>query len=66
MAVGSAWMLGIDIPQKLQRPLRARSISEFWQRWHISLSDFITEYLYNPLLRDGQADLASAVAIILA
>jgi D-alanyl-lipoteichoic acid acyltransferase DltB (MBOAT superfamily) len=68
MAVGSAWMLGIDIPQNFNAPLRARSISEFWQRWHISLSNFITEYLYNPLLRAmGRPTLAtSAVAIILA
>ena len=51
MAVGSAWMLGIDIPFNFNAPLRARSISEFWQRWHISLSNFITNYLYTPMLR---------------
>lgn len=51
MALGAAWMLGIDIPQNFNAPLRAPSISEFWQRWHISLSSFITEYLYNPLSR---------------
>jgi D-alanyl-lipoteichoic acid acyltransferase DltB (MBOAT superfamily) len=51
MAVGSAWMLGIDIPQNFNAPLRARSISEFWQRWHISLSNFITNYLYTPIVR---------------
>ncbi len=51
MAVGSAWMLGIDIPQNFNAPLLAKSISEFWQRWHISVSNFITEYLYKPLLR---------------
>jgi D-alanyl-lipoteichoic acid acyltransferase DltB (MBOAT superfamily) len=51
MAVGSAWMLGIDIPMNFNAPLRARSISEFWQRWHISLSNFITNYLYTPMLR---------------
>lgn len=68
MALGSAWMLGIDIPQNFNAPLRARSISEFWQRWHISLSNFITEYLYNPLLRSmGKTTLAtSATAIIVA
>lgn len=68
MAVGSAWMMGIDIPQNFNAPLRARSISEFWQRWHISLSNFITDYLYTPLLRAfGRPTLAtSAVATILA
>jgi D-alanyl-lipoteichoic acid acyltransferase DltB (MBOAT superfamily) len=68
MAVGSAWMLGIDIPQNFNAPLRAKSISEFWQRWHISLSNFITDYLYKPLLRamPNTTVAASAVATILA
>jgi len=68
MALGSAWMLGLDIPQNFNSPLRARSIFEFWQRWHISLSRFITDYLYTPLLRSmGQPTLAtSAVAVIVA
>jgi len=68
MAVGSAWMLGIDIPQNFKAPYIAKSISEFWQRWHISLSSFITNYLYTPILRGlGKATLAtSAVAILLA
>jgi D-alanyl-lipoteichoic acid acyltransferase DltB (MBOAT superfamily) len=68
MALGAAWMLGIDIPQNFNAPLRARSIAEFWQRWHISLSNFITEYLYNPLSRSmGRPTLAtSAIATILA
>lgn len=68
MALGTAWMLGIDIPQNFNAPLRSRSISEFWQRWHISLSNFITEYLYNPLLRSfGTPTLAtSAAATIIA
>jgi D-alanyl-lipoteichoic acid acyltransferase DltB (MBOAT superfamily) len=68
MAVGAAWMLGIDIPQNFNAPLRARSIAEFWQRWHISLSNFITEYLYTPLVRSmGKTTMAaSATATILA
>jgi len=68
MALGVSWMLGIDIPQNFNAPLRARSISEFWQRWHISLSHFITEYLYTPLFRSmGRSSLAtSATATIVA
>jgi D-alanyl-lipoteichoic acid acyltransferase DltB (MBOAT superfamily) len=68
MALGTAWMLGFDIPQNFRRPYAARSISEFWQRWHISLSNFITNYLYTPILRSfGKATLrTSAVAIVLA
>jgi alginate O-acetyltransferase complex protein AlgI len=68
MALGSAWMLGIDIPQNFNAPLRATSIADFWQRWHISLSSFITEYLYSPLLSAmGTPSLArSAAATIIA
>jgi D-alanyl-lipoteichoic acid acyltransferase DltB (MBOAT superfamily) len=68
MALGSAWMLGIDIPQNFNAPYRSRSISEFWQRWHISLSNFITSYLYTPMLRTmGKATLrASAIATVAA
>jgi D-alanyl-lipoteichoic acid acyltransferase DltB (MBOAT superfamily) len=51
MAVGTAWLLGFEIPQNFNAPYAAKSISEFWQRWHISLSNFITNYLYTPILR---------------
>lgn len=68
MALGSARLLGIEIPQNFNAPYRSKSISEFWQRWHISLSNFITSYLYTPLLRSmGTATLrTSAVATLLA
>jgi D-alanyl-lipoteichoic acid acyltransferase DltB (MBOAT superfamily) len=68
MAYGGALMLGIEIPQNFNAPYRSRSISEFWQRWHISLSNFIASYLYTPLLRSmGTATLrTSALAILLA
>jgi len=68
MAVGAAWILGFDIPQNFKAPYISKSISEFWQRWHISLSNFITSYLYMPIVRSmGRATLAtSAVATLLA
>jgi D-alanyl-lipoteichoic acid acyltransferase DltB (MBOAT superfamily) len=61
MAVGSAMMLGLEIPRNFDAPLRSKSIIEFWQRWHISLSSFITTYLYTPILRAFKtATLATA------
>jgi len=68
MAVGAAWMIGIDIPQNFNAPYRSKSISEFWQRWHISLSNFITNYLFTPILRSmGKATLrTSIIATLLA
>lgn len=51
MAIGIALMLGHTLPENFDNPLRARSITEFWQRWHMTLTGFITTYLYTPLLR---------------
>lgn len=68
MAVGTAWMLGIDIPLNFTAPYISKSINEFWQRWHISLSHFITNYLFTPILRAmGKATLqTSVIAVLLA
>src|SRR5262249_45131147 len=46
MAMGSALMLGVEIPRNFNTPFRSRTVTEFWQRWHMSLSNFITTYLY--------------------
>jgi D-alanyl-lipoteichoic acid acyltransferase DltB (MBOAT superfamily) len=51
MARGSALILGFDIPINFNSPYRSLSMIEFWQRWHITLSNFITTYLYTPILR---------------
>jgi D-alanyl-lipoteichoic acid acyltransferase DltB (MBOAT superfamily) len=68
MAMGSAMMLGVEIPRNFDAPLRSKSIIEFCQRWHISLSNFITTYLYTPIIRSfKKADLrASAFATLCA
>lgn len=49
MAVGLARMFGIDMPVNFNSPYKARSIIEFWRRWHITLSRFLRDYLYIPL-----------------
>jgi D-alanyl-lipoteichoic acid acyltransferase DltB (MBOAT superfamily) len=51
MAVGSALLIGVKLPTNFESPYRARSIILFWKRWHITLSSFITTYMYTPLLR---------------
>jgi len=50
MALGVARMLGIKLPVNFNSPLRSGSIVEFWNRWHISLTSFLTDYIYTPLL----------------
>lgn len=49
MAVGLAWMLNIDLPVNFDSPYRASGISDFWKRWHITLTDFFRKYVYFPL-----------------
>jgi alginate O-acetyltransferase complex protein AlgI len=49
MAVGLGRMLGFEFPKNFDAPYRAESITDFWRRWHISLSSFLRDYLYIPL-----------------
>jgi alginate O-acetyltransferase complex protein AlgI len=49
MAIGLAKMFGFDFKANFDHPYIARSISEFWRRWHISLSSWFRDYLYIPL-----------------
>jgi D-alanyl-lipoteichoic acid acyltransferase DltB (MBOAT superfamily) len=51
MALGAALLFNIRLPINFNTPLKSRSIIEFWQRWHISLTTFITTYLYTPILK---------------
>lgn len=49
MAVGLARMFGIRLPVNFYSPYKAASVTEFWRRWHITLSRFLRDYLYFPL-----------------
>ena len=49
MAIGLGLMLGFVFPKNFDAPYRARSITEFWRRWHLSLSTWLRDYLYVPL-----------------
>jgi len=49
IAIGVAQVMGIKLMLNFNRPYAARSISEFWKRWHISLSTWFKDYLYIPL-----------------
>ena len=51
IAIGSAQLMGIHFPENFNYPYLASSPREFWQRWHISLSSWIRDYLYLPLCR---------------
>jgi alginate O-acetyltransferase complex protein AlgI len=66
MALGLARFFGIRLPQNFNSPLKAASIIEFWLRWHMTLTRFLTAYIFNPLtlwltrrrMAKGQSGLA--------
>jgi len=49
VAIGLAQLVGLRVPENFHRPFRARSLGEFWRRWHMSLSFWIRDYVYVPL-----------------
>jgi D-alanyl-lipoteichoic acid acyltransferase DltB (MBOAT superfamily) len=50
MAIGIGLLFGISLPPNFNSPYKARSIIEFWSRWHMTLTRFLTAYIYNPLV----------------
>ena len=50
MALGAARFFGIRLPMNFNSPLKATSIVDFWSRWHITLTRFLTSYVYTPLV----------------
>jgi alginate O-acetyltransferase complex protein AlgI len=67
MALGIAWMLGIQLPVNFLSPYKATSLIEFWRRWHITLSSFLRDYVYIPLggSRNGQLRTAANLLIVM-
>ncbi len=57
MAIGIARMFGIKLPINFNSPYKAISIIDFWRRWHITLSNFLRDYLYIPLGGSRQGKL---------
>ena len=49
MAIGVAKIFGFNLTQNFKNPYSAKSIGEFWHRWHISLSSWLRDYIYIPL-----------------
>jgi alginate O-acetyltransferase complex protein AlgI len=64
IAIGLALILGYRLKMNFNSPYKAASPSEFWKRWHISLSSWLQEYLYIPLGGNRNGTLGSYLAII--
>ena len=64
-AIGAALALGFQLPVNFQAPYAARGFSDFWQRWHISLSSWLRDYLYIPLGGNRGRRMATARNLVL-
>ncbi|MBI5231396.1 MAG: MBOAT family protein [Coriobacteriales bacterium] len=67
MAIGSARCMGLRLPANFNAPYASFNITEFWRRWHISLSNWLKTYLYIPLggNRSGKARQALNLTIVM-
>ena len=65
MAIGLAKMFGIDFKENFNFPYTARSVTEFWRRWHISLSTWFRDYLYIPLGGNRRGPLRTYLNLML-
>jgi len=63
MAIGIALLLGFTLPLNFKSPYKARNVGEFWQRWHISLSTWLKDYLYIPMGGNRGASLFTAISL---
>ncbi len=66
IAIGVAGLLGIRITENFDRPYRARSISAFWRRWHMSLSSWVRDYVFVPLGGSRGPAVVTAINLIAA
>ncbi len=67
IAIGSAILLGLNLPQNFDFPYFTTSIGDFWRRWHITLGDWLRNYLYFPLggSRQGLARTCLNLSIVM-
>ncbi len=66
LVIGIALLLGFRLPLNFNMPLRAVNIGDFWDRWHISLSTWIRDYIYIPLGGNRNGFVKAQIYIILA
>ena len=65
MATGIAWMFNIQLPMNFNSPYKATTILDFWKRWHMTLTRFLTKYIYIPLGGNRKGALRTYLNIFL-
>jgi alginate O-acetyltransferase complex protein AlgI len=66
IAIGSARLFGIRVPENFAWPYLRRNIAEFWRHWHMSLTSWITDYVYKPLGGNRRGLALTAVNVVIA
>ena len=72
MAIGAALLFNIKLPRNFNSPFKATGMIDFWKRWHITLTNFITTYIYTPIVKSfnkltfHKAMLATVIAFLIA
>ena len=72
MAIGAALLFNIKLPKNFNSPYKATGMIDFWRRWHITLTNFITTYIYTPIIKSFEqltfhkAMFATLVAFLIA
>ena len=64
IAIGVALLMGFRLPDNFNSPYKALSVGEFWQRWHISLSSWLKDYLYFPLGGNRRASIGTYLGLL--
>lgn len=65
MAIGIGRLFGFELPVNFNSPYKAYSVGEFWRRWHMTLTRFLTTYLYIPLGGNRRGKIRTCVNILL-
>ena len=65
MATGISKMINIDLPMNFDSPYKATSIRDFWKRWHMSLTGFLTRYIYFPLGGSRKGTVRTCINIMI-
>ncbi|MGH2637250.1 MAG: MBOAT family O-acyltransferase, partial [Actinomycetota bacterium] len=65
IAIGAALLLGFEFPENFDRPYSATSLRDFWQRWHMTLSRWLRDYLYVPLGGSRRGEVRTAVNVMI-
>jgi D-alanyl-lipoteichoic acid acyltransferase DltB (MBOAT superfamily) len=65
IAIGVALLMGFRLPQNFNSPYKAKNVSDFWKRWHMSLSSWLKDYLYIPIGGNRSGSVFSYVSLLI-